>query len=238
MGAKRRDQARLNFGCRYCNFDASQKHEVVIHEASCEAKQKGTVIRTKEVVPVRKAEEKDQDWRENIGGLKVKVKCHSCPQVMCKTVLRKHLVEHHSPELPLGCDLCNYRALTKASIKLHTGQWHNAHAKTLPCTYGCGKYFADQWLVKYHVRRNCKVSPEAAAWKAERQRRAPEEAQASKARRANRLKARRQTLIQLGLSSATVPCLRAAKGCRETFKDEGAMKRHISTEKCQYLTIA
>ena len=38
--ANRRDQARLNFGCHYCDFDASQKHEVVIHEATCEAKQK------------------------------------------------------------------------------------------------------------------------------------------------------------------------------------------------------
>merc|ERR1719419_1068188 len=82
----KRHQAALNFSCRYCDFDAQQKHEVVIHEANCEAREKGTMIRTKDMA-VRKPEEKDQEWREN---LKVKVKCHSCPQVMTKFVLKKH----------------------------------------------------------------------------------------------------------------------------------------------------
>ena len=35
----KRRQDQNTFGCKYCDFDANQKHQVVIHEATCPSKQ-------------------------------------------------------------------------------------------------------------------------------------------------------------------------------------------------------
>jgi len=105
-------------------------------------------------------------WYGKVGG--VRVKCPKCVVYVVRPKANEHEINHHSPGLPEKCPHCDYATLTKTGIKTHISKWHSQEVRTIECSYGCGKMFANKHLLNYHTRQSCKLSPEAAHYKAER----------------------------------------------------------------------
>jgi len=102
------------------------------------------------------------------------VQCDKCPQILqrkrtdfkqkgdnvgyrsIEATLRAHYKLHHDENLPLKCDLCDYRALTVHAIKVHKGKCHNSNKH--PCRLGCGKVFTLSASRGTHEKRWCSKS--------------------------------------------------------------------------------
>jgi len=96
----------------------------------------------------------------------VPTKCSECVVILVFRRLARHHTEHHDPALPEGCPQCSYRSLTKRAITCHVARWHSDDLKTTPCSFNCRKYFSTQQLLKCHVQKACRLSPEADIYKA------------------------------------------------------------------------
>ena len=99
-------------------------------------------------------------WRD-------KIQCLLCPDVVTRMWLRVHMREHHSPEVPLKCDHCEFRSHSQTGIKAHATKFHTPGrpgtlpSRTLPCPNGCGNMFGHKYNVTAHVNKACRLSPQA-----------------------------------------------------------------------------
>ena len=82
------------------------------------------------------------------------IQCDKCPYF--GTNIDQHQGNHHNPDLPHGCQLCGYRALTDFAITMHTAKVHKE--KKFQCKLGCGKTFENQWYAGFHEKRYCTYS--------------------------------------------------------------------------------
>merc|ERR1712029_278746 len=88
---------------------------------------------------------------------KQKFPCDKCPSVLTRrSHLERHQLLHHSPELPFGCDICQFRGLSKGTIKAHKGNYHET--RNYKCQLGCGKTFTTKKFSEIHSLRWCPLS--------------------------------------------------------------------------------
>ena len=80
-------------------------------------------------------------------------KCPDCSTVILKRDMNRHKKHHHDPSLPYACDECNYRGSTKGSIVHHKRLMHHIGDR-YECPK-CGKTYADQTYLDYHVKTHC-----------------------------------------------------------------------------------
>ena len=93
------------------------------------------------------------------------------------------------------------RTLTKTGVKTHMAKWHSDDKRTLPCIYGCGKFFTSKHLVGYHVKQACRLSPEAAQWKRDQGAKRAKKTEGQK----RRVEVRKQMMGQLGIAPSKDP---------------------------------
>ena len=92
-----------------------------------------------------------KEYHKDYWGKKSKIQCDKCPYF--GKCIDQHLLLHHNPDLPYGCQKCGYRAMTEMAITMHTVKVHSE--KKFQCKLGCGKMFDNQWYAGFHEKRYC-----------------------------------------------------------------------------------
>ena len=146
------------FSCELCDFADStdegiKAHMVNHHGNDTKSGQKRKIGRPSNEGPKKKqVQNKTPNW-----GLPSP--CPKCPYF--GTNVKLHLQEHHDPNLPFGCEYCDFRGHTANTVKIHSNKYHpKPGAKRYVCSLGCGKTFSGSWSERMHARRYCELSTE------------------------------------------------------------------------------
>ena len=124
--------------CEFCEVSTSSQEELMTHI---------WWVHNKTKVSQKNSKEYHKDYWEK----KKKIQCDKCP--FFGKCIEEHLLLHHNPDLPYGCQKCGYRAMTEFAIKMHAAKVHSE--KKFQCKLGCGKMFDNQWYAGFHEKRYC-----------------------------------------------------------------------------------
>jgi len=125
---KNHHSENLPLSCKECPYRAASERTMAIHAAK---------------------------YHKDKGYTRLKIQCPKCPAMITEGKVKGHDARYHDEKLPFGCDQCQYRGVSKASIVQHVGLHHSKAAHRFLCEGGCGKSFTQSCAMRHHMRRYC-----------------------------------------------------------------------------------